>query len=448
MLLNTGVMSITKTIKKRLRPLTPKPLMNAFHYGEARAAQIMRRSPSEKLTVIGIVGSKGKTTTANMIWAALQASNAKAGLIGTANIRIGAVERLNPYHLTMPGAFVLQRILGEMVDAGCKYAVMEVPSEGQTQYRHVGIHFDVLVFTNVTEELMASHNFRMDILHKHNKRVFEQTAKQKRKTIGGKKVPQLIIANADSTDMATYTNFAVDKVVSYSSKAKSDYQASDIKTKPDGTDFSVRDVAYHINIVGPINVINATAAIATARELGILPGQIEQGFRDLVSIPGRMEAIDAGQNYTVYVDYAHEEAGMQALMDAASAMRAKSAKVIVLLGAEGGGRDKKKRPIMGEIVGKVADYVVVSNVDPYDDPPMPIIEDIAVGAEKAGKKRDKDLFLIEDRRTGIRQALELAHKGDLVFITGKGSEQTIVIDGKSSPWDDRKVVREELKKLL
>jgi UDP-N-acetylmuramoyl-L-alanyl-D-glutamate--2,6-diaminopimelate ligase len=116
--------------------------------------------------------------------------------------------------------------------------------------------------------------------------------------------------------------------------------------------------------------------------------------------------------------------------------------------AEGGGRDKKKRPIMGEIVGKVADYVVVSNVDPYDDPPMPIIEDIAVGAEKAGKKRDKDLFLIEDRRTGIRQALELAHKGDLVFITGKGSEQTIVIDGKSSPWDDRKVVREELKKLL
>lgn len=440
-------MKLTKTIKKRLRPLTPKPLMNAFHYGESRTAQIIHRDPTTSLIVIGIVGSKGKTTTANMIWSTLQASGAKAGLIGTANIRIGQQERLNPYHLTMPGAFVLQKLFSEMVAAGCKYVVLEVPSEGQTQYRHVGIHFDVLVFTNVTEELMAPHNFRMDILHKHNKRVFSQTARQKPKMIAGKKIEPMIVANADSEHAAAYTNFPIKKKVSYSIKADSDYQANSIKASKEGTDFVVRDVDYHINIVGPVNVANATAAVAVARELGVLPGQIEQGFRDLESIPGRMEPIDEGQSFTVFVDYAHEEAGMQALMESAQAMKSKSSKIIVLLGAEGGGRDKKKRPIMGEIVGKVADYVVISNVDPYEDDPMPIIEDIAKGSEKANKKRDKDLFLIEDRRAGIHKALELANKGDLVFITGKGAEQTIVIDGKSKPWDDRKVVREELKKL-
>jgi UDP-N-acetylmuramoyl-L-alanyl-D-glutamate--2,6-diaminopimelate ligase len=129
-------------------------------------------------------------------------------------------------------------------------------------------------------------------------------------------------------------------------------------------------------------------------------------------------------------------------------MKTKTSKVIVLLGAEGGGRDKKKRPLMGQIVGKTSDFVIVSNVDPYDDEPMPIIEDVAAGVETVGMKRNQNLFLIEDRRAGIHKALELAHKEDLVFITGKGAEQTIVVDGKSSPWDDRRVVREELKKLL
>lgn len=134
-------------------------------------------------------------------------------------------------------------------------------------------------------------------------------------------------------------------------------------------------------------------------------------------------------------------------MDSAKAMSTKNGKIIVLLGGEGGGRDEAKRPEMGEIAAKVADYVIVSNVDPYSDDPMTIIEDVARGAELAGKNRGDDLLLIEDRREGIRKALELAKKGDLVLITGKGAEQSIVIDGKSSPWDDRKVVREELTKL-
>lgn len=440
-------MKVVKKLKDVFRPISPKPLINAFHYSESQAARVVRRNPTRDMTVIGVVGSKGKTTTANLLWSALSGTGAKVGQIGTANIRIGGQEELNRYHMTMPGAFILQKYFRKMANAGCQYVVLEVPSEGQAQYRHVGIEFDVLVFTNVTRELMVHHKFRMDILHKHNQRVFKGLGKKPRKTFNDKVLQKTIVANADAADHKAYLGFAADKKITFSIDQPSDYQVKSIKSSPTGTDFDIKSVAYHINIIGSINVINAAGAIATARELGVLPGQIQKGFDELEVIPGRMEPIESGQNFTVIVDYAHEQTGMQALVDGAKAMKHKDSKVIVLLGAEGGGRDAAKRPEMGQIIGRGADYVVISNVDPYEDDPKKIIEDVARGAEKAGKKRDESLFCIEDRRDGIRKALELAKKDDLVFITGKGAEQSIVIGGKSSPWDDRKVVREELAKL-
>ena len=158
-----------------------------------------------------------------------------------------------------------------------------------------------------------------------------------------------------------------------------------------------------------------------------------------------MEKINEGQDFTVFVDYAHEKEGMNAVLETAGEIT--TGKVIVLLGAEGGGRDKAKRPILGEIAAKKADFIVISNVDPYEDDPKEICEDIAVAAEKFGKIRNKDLFVIEDRRNGIKKAISLANKNDVVLITGKGSEQSIVIGGKRYPWDDRVVVREELKNI-
>ena len=162
-----------------------------------------------------------------------------------------------------------------------------------------------------------------------------------------------------------------------------------------------------------------------------------------------MEKIDEGQGFLVFVDYAHEKEGMNAILETArDLVREDNGKIIVLLGAEGGGRDKLKRPQLGEIAAKKADFVIVSNVDPYEDDPKEICEDIAVAAERFGKARGKDLFVIEDRREGIRKALSLANKNDVVLITGKGSEQSIIIGGKRFPWDDRVVVREELNKIL
>lgn len=438
---------VISSAKKKLRPLLGQDAINALHYPEALLAAHRAHHPTRDMIVIGVVGSKGKTTTANMLWSILQATGQKAGLIGTANIRIGGVEELNKYHMTMPSAPILQQIFARMKAAGCRYVVLEVPSEGQTQWRHIGIHFDVLLFTNVTRELMASHKYSQDILHKHNTRVFKQLTRTKKKKFDGQPVAKTIIANADASDFARYFSYPAEHKFSFSVHKKSDFKVEHIKSSAVGSDFELRGQPYHIHILGPVNVINAAGAIAVASSLGIEAPVIRKGLANLGVIPGRMEVIEAGQPFTVIVDYAHEEVGMKALMEAGRTMKKAGAKIITLLGAEGGGRDEKKRPIMGKIVGQDSDYVVITNVDPYEDDPLKIIEDVADGARSSGKQDDKDLFCIEDRRAGIRKALQLAKAGDVVFITGKGAEQSIVIGGKSSSWDDREVVREELKKL-
>ena len=436
-----------KTLKKVVQPIIPKSLINFFHYTESIAAAQKYKKPSEGMIVIGIVGSKGKTTTANMLWSILSADGNKVGLIGTANIRYGNKEEMNPYHMTMPGAFVMQKILAKMASMKCKYVVMEVPSEGQTQYRHVGINFDVLVFTNVTKELMAAHDFSMETLHKHNKRVFKHLTHSKRKTIDLARTPKMIIANTDSKHAKDYLIFQADKKVTFGTKADADYKITNLADTQSGISFDIDKSSYKVKILGKINAINAAGAIATASALGANKKAISTGLSKLPTIPGRMEVIEGKQPFTLVVDYAHEQASMTALMNSAKDIKPKSAKVITLLGAEGGGRDEAKRPEMGEICAKGSDIIILSNVDPYEDDPIDIINDIKKGALKAGAKEGKSMFIVPDRREGIRKALQLAKKDDLVLITGKGAEQSIVIDGKSSPWDDRKVVREELKSL-
>ncbi len=436
-----------KLLKKVVQPLVPQSVTNAYHYFEASLASVKAGNPSEKMIVIGVVGSKGKTTTANMLWSILSADGTRVGLIGTANIRYGNKEELNKYHMTMPGAFIMQKILTKMAELNCKYVIMEVPSEGQAQFRHIGINYDVLVFTNVTKELMAAHNFSLETLHKHNKRVFKKLYNSKRKSLDSREIPKLVVANTDNKFTDDYLVFPADQKVTFGTKNSTDFTLSNVQDSSSGITFNINDNTYNVHILGKINAINAAGAIATALSLGVANKNVLRGLGELPVIPGRMEVINQGQPFTVIVDYAHEQASMTALTESAKDMKPKGGHVIILLGAEGGGRDVAKRPEMGEIVAKNCDQIILSNVDPYEDDPMKIIDNIAVGAVKAGAKRGKNLHLIADRHEGINFALKLAKAGDLVLITGKGAEQSIVIGGKSSPWDDRKVVREELKRL-
>lgn len=437
------------SVKSNIRKMVPEPVMGGYHYTLANIAALRYKFPSRKMIMIGITGTKGKTSAANFIWSCLNANGYKVGLIGTANIRIGQKEMMNEYHMTMPGRFKLQGLLAQMVSEGCQYCVMEVTSEGIKQYRHKGIIFDFLIFTNLTPEHLTSHGGSFEKYRETKGKLFASLKKSSVKTIKGQRVSKVAIINNDSSEKNYFMQFGADKVITYGIKKKADFQAKDVVDTNEGVDFKVRDVPYSLSILGDFNIYNALPAIIVANELGVLKNRIQRGLTELELIPGRMEKIDEGQHFTVIVDYAHEKESMTAVLNTAKNIVSEhKGKIIILLGAEGGGRDKNKRPVMGKLCGQLADYVICSNVDPYEDDPTEIVEDIARAAEKEGKVRDENLFVIEDRRRGIRKALELAGNWDIVLITGKGAEQSIIIGGKKYDWDDRDVVREELRKIL
>ena len=439
-------------LKSKVKSFIPERLISFYHFMLAFSAAFYYGWPSKKMIVIGITGTKGKTSATNFIWSVLMAGGYKTGLIGTANIRIGDIEMLNKYHMTMPGRFTLQKLLKQMIDAGCKFAIVETTSEGIKQWRHYGIFYDVAVFTNLTPEHLEAHGG--DFLKYRNAkgRLFNTLKNGSRKIIGGKEVKKTIIANSDNQHSDYYLNFWADEKITYGLNS-GDILAKGIKNNPDGLEFFIGAEKYSINILGKFNVCNALPAVVIGKIFEISNDKIREGLKNIKIIPGRMEKVNEGQNFIVFVDYAHEKEGMTAVLETAREIAAQSlGKVVVLLGAEGGGRDKSKRPILGEIAAKNADFVIISNVDPYEDDPKEICENIAIAAENppggAGKTRGKDLFVIEDRRGGIKKALSLARKNDVVLITGKGAEQSIVIGGRRFPWDDRVVVSEELNQIF
>jgi UDP-N-acetylmuramoyl-L-alanyl-D-glutamate--2,6-diaminopimelate ligase len=423
-------------MKKFLKKILPARLIVWYHCFLALVATVYYGFPAKKMMVIGVTGTKGKTSTANFIWSVLMAGGHRTGIISTANIRIGEKEFLNPRHMTMPGRFVIQKLMAEMVKNGCQYCVVETTSEGLKQHRQVGIYYNIGVFTNLSPEHLPSHGGS-----------FEKYKKMKGKMFaGGLKV---IVANKDDENSDYYLSFPADKKITFALEQPADYVARDIQETTTGVNFDVDKIMFQLAILGKFNVYNALPAVIIGRLVGMDSQTIAKGLLALKVIPGRMELINEGQKFTVIVDYAHEQKSMTSLLQTANNLKGLGAKIILSLGDGGGGRDRAKRPVMGELAAKLADYVIVSDTDPYDDDPQEIIETIGAAAEKFGKIRNENLFLIADRRVGIRRALNLAKAGDLVLITGKGAEQSMMMaNDQSIPWDDRIIVREELKKIL
>lgn len=431
-------------MKNFLKKLLPAKFILMYHYLVAIFATLYYGFPSKKMIVIGVTGTKGKTSTINFIWSCLTAGGYKTGIISTANIRIGEKEFLNKYHMTMPGRFTIQKLMAQMVKNGCKFCIVETTSEGIKQYRHIGVYYDIAIFTNLSPEHLEAHGGSFEKYKQMKAKMFAVLS-SRNKVIAGKKIEKVIIVNKDSEHADYFLDFKADRKITFAINNKADYVAENIKETNGGVDFEVAKVIFKISISGKFNVYNALPAIIVCRLVGVDNDLISKGLTELKTIPGRMEKIDEGQNFAVLVDYAHEKESITNILQTANNMKKDGSKTIILLGAEGGGRDKAKRPIMGELAAKMADYVIVSNVDPYNDDPKQILEDIATSSEKFGKVKNQNLFIIEDRKSGIKKALSLAKANDIVLITGKGAEQSIVIGGKRSAWDDRRVVREELK---
>ena len=416
------------------------------HFIRSNIAAMYYGYPAKKMIIVGITGTKGKTSTANFVWSAIHAGGYRTGLISTAVFRYGAEEELNPYHMTMPDAFIIQENLKKMQKKGIEVVVIEMTSEGMKQYRHAGIPIDIAIFTNLSPEHLPSHKNNFELYKKAKSKLFASLSPQQ-KTLRGTKIPRTIIANKDNEHADYYLQFGADKKLTYGIHS-GDIRATEIVSEKSGVTFKALNDVFKISITGAFNVYNALPAIITATVLGVPHDKIKKGLVSLAVIPGRMEEINEGQDFTLFVDYAHEPISINAVLTAAEDMKKENSKIIILFGAEGGGRDTRKRLPMAQLSAQKADYVIVTDVDPYDDDPQIIIDDVARSVELSGKTRDKNLFAILDRKEGIEKALSLAQNGDIVLITGKGAEQSMITNHGAIPWNEREIVRNLLKAKL
>lgn len=402
--------------------------------------------PSREIVVIGVTGTKGKSTTSRLIASVLEKGGYKVGLLSTVEFQIGEKRWLNDKKMTMLGKGQIQKMLKQMVKAGCSHVVVETSSEGILQYRHYGLNYDVAVFTNLGSEHAERHG-GYDNLRADKGKLFASLKCAHKKEVDGAVVPKTIVANGDDVEAKYYLSFMADKKVAFSFNKNKFDNAENIfaeKIAEDDRSFKIGSELYSLKILGGFNVYNGLAAVAVGKIFGISYDKIYAGLSSVDLVPGRMEFIEEGQNFKVVVDYAHEPMSLAALFS--SLRKLTTGKVIGVIGSDGGGRDKLKRSKMGRVSAENADILVITDVNCYDEDPTQIAEMLVEGAKEGGKVKDKDMFVEIDRRKAIELAFSKASPGDIVAITAKGTEPYIgVANGKKIPWDDRLVSREILK---
>jgi UDP-N-acetylmuramoyl-L-alanyl-D-glutamate--2,6-diaminopimelate ligase len=431
-------------LKALVRRFTPEPIISAYHFVLANLAAFAYGHPSEELIVIGVTGTNGKSSTTHFIGKILEHAGERVGWTTTVDFKVAEREWPNDKKMTMLGRFQSQRLLREMVKAGCKYAVIETSSQGIAQSRHVGINYDVAVFTNLTPEHIESHG-GFENYKKAKGRLFSHTAAGAHKP----GLEKMSVVNIDDEFAPYFLSFKTGVKYGYGlGQAKSHDAfvpviASNVASDRTCSTFTVEGHDFHLKPFGSFNVYNGLAAIATCRALGLSWEVIQDGVGKLLPVPGRLELIDEGQPFLVVVDYAYEPAALQAAYDALSLMKAK--RIIHVTGSAGGGRDIARREVLGRMAAEHDAVVIVTNEDPYDDDPMQIINDVAGAAKKAGKVDGENLWRIQDRQEAINKAVALAQPGDLVLLSGKGCEPVMAVaHGRKEPWDDRLAARKAL----
>lgn len=423
-------------IKSLIRKCIPEPIITLYHFLLAHTAAILYGHPSEKLIVIGVTGTNGKSSTVQFIGRLLEEMGARVGWTTTVGFKVGSREWINDKKMTMLGRFQTQKLLKEMVNERCTHAIIETSSQGISQFRHVGIHYDVGVFTNLTPEHIEAHG-GFEAYKKAKGQLFARIASEKEKWIAGTRIKKMSVVNSLDEFAAYFLSFHAGEAVTFG------HNAMEIVLTKDGTRFFIENVPFQFHPIGRFNFENVLAAITTCQALGFPLTKIADAVSTLKSVPGRLEVIDEGQPFTVIVDYGPEPAALQATYQALSLLPYQN--MIHVLGSTGGGRDKSRRAILGEMAAKQAQIVIVTNEDPYDDDPMEIIDDVADGATRAGKQDEVNLFRRLDRQEAIHLAVQMAQPQDLILITGKGSEPVMAVGrGRKIPWDDREAARKAI----
>lgn len=413
------------------------PIRLFYHKVLAVMAALYYRFPANKMIVVGVTGTKGKTSTVNLIAQMLTVAGKKVGMTSTVRFQIGDKQWSNVEKMTTSGPFALQKLLRQMRDAGCTHLVLEVSSHAMIQARVWGINFDIGVFTNIANEHLEYHGSFEEYLRAKGL-FFKHISKSKNKP----NVPKVAILNQDDPNFAYFDQFQMDRKLTFGLN-KGTLHASDISLNPSGSSFTMHmpnsQVDLSIKLPGEASVYNVLGAAAVAITLGVSVDMIKKAVEMVKPIPGRFEAMDLGQPYTVIVDYAHEELSLEKLLELYR--RITKGKLILMFGATGGGRDAAKRPRMGALAEKYADYIILTDDDPYQEDEWKIVNMIKEGIKR---KEGDNLWLVPDRKEAIRLALTVAKEGDAVILAGKGGEEVQVLRGEMIPWDDRVVVRELL----
>jgi len=416
--------------------------LSFYHFFLAFLGNIIFRFPSRHIFVIGVTGTKGKSTVIELINAILEASGKKTALLSSVRQKIGEKVSENFYGNTMPGRFAIQKFLRQAVNAGCEYAIVEVTSQGVVQHRHRFIDWDAAIFINLAPEHIESHGS------------FEKYRQAKvsffRYLIHSRKPRKYFFINEED---ANHHYFEEEARVIENGKIVFFSRERFIKDELSSYyDLSTKQSRQLIGdwLLADFNLENAAAAVSFARSQGIDWYIIKKALDKFKGVPGRFEFIKKSP-FAVVIDYAHTPDSLKKVYETleSTLLSSRSAgEMICVLGAAGGGRDKWKRPVMGKIAAEYCNKVILTNEDPFDEDPEEIIRQIEEGFLETVTPRLKmrNYFKILDRRAAIRKAISLAKKGDVVILTGKGVESSIRMrHGKKIPWNERKEVEEALK---
>jgi len=415
-------------------------ILSPYHYFWALFSALVFGFPSKKIKVIGITGTKGKSTVVEFTEKIFEEAGYKVASFSSIKIKIGKKEKKNLFKMTMPGRWYIQKFLKDAIKSKCDYAILEVTSEGILQHRQKFINFEVAVFTNLSKEHIERHGS------------FENYRASKGKLF--KENSNIHILNLDDKNVDYFLKFQAKKKIGFTLKENYKQkenikiiQGRTLKEKDEKFEFQVNDTIFKLNLVGDFNVYNALASICIGLSQNIPLETSKKAIEKVKKVEGRMEIV-IEKPFEVIVDYAHTPDSLEAVYKNLIQKKEEkeNSRLICVLGAAGGGRDKWKRPKMGEIAGNYCDKIILTDEDPYDENPKEILNDIFSGIKKEQRKRVKKIL---NRKKAIKKALSLAKNNDIVIITGKGCEPWMCVKGgKKIPWDDRKIVKEILKNKI
>ncbi|HVA25807.1 MAG TPA: UDP-N-acetylmuramoyl-L-alanyl-D-glutamate--2,6-diaminopimelate ligase [Chloroflexota bacterium] len=390
--------------------------------------------PAARLRLLGVTGTDGKTTTVQLVSQVLEHAGKRNGFATTTDFKVGDRQWENLTRQTTVEALEVQELLRQMVDAGCSHAVLEATSQGLEQERLRGCEFDVAAVTNVTSDHMDWHKTRENYLAA-KRRLFQQL-----------RPSGAAVLNVDDESLEYFRAAVPGRTLTYGIRDSADFRATDVGYWQSSLVFRLHGPDGHADVelalLGRFNAYNALAAAAMAYAEGLTLDQIADGLRHVRPSPGRMERIDAGQPFRVLVDYAHTPNSFENVLTEGRALaEASGGRMLVVFGCSGE-RDRSKRPIMGATAARLADFFVLTDEDPHSEDPRQIVAEIEAGAA------DGHYVVEMDRRQAMALAFSEAKPGDVVLITGKGHERSMLVTGDQKiPWDERGIVREELERL-